>query len=277
MDKSFEGLLISVLLHIVLVVLYFNAPSIPSSESPTEITIVDGPPRRGRVVENMEKAKEEPKDLKDTADFLSQFTRRVKKQLVAKNLGPERNLQPTDIPLNSREPTKRKADSTSEEDPDSLGRKAPIGLSAHNLMAMGQSSFPVPVPGVQGSNITSLNSDKDLYAAFWNRVSPEITNRWYPSVRRFTGSRTEAQMITLSRRDRVTQFEVAVNSEGEYVSSLIARSSGDPELDRLNVETVVSALPFPNPPRGMIEEDGLIHLRFAFTLYFRPPFGQATN
>jgi outer membrane biosynthesis protein TonB len=49
------------------------------------------------------------------------------------------------------------------------------------------------------------------------------------------------------------------------------KESGVVPFDASAVRAFQEAAVFPNPPQEMIQEDGFIHLKFAFTVNFRPP------
>ncbi|MNS84638.1 hypothetical protein D3C72_1184710 [compost metagenome] len=49
------------------------------------------------------------------------------------------------------------------------------------------------------------------------------------------------------------------------------KESGVVAFDTSAVRAFQEAAVFPNPPQEMIQEDGFIHLKFSFTVNFRPP------
>lgn len=288
MDKSFEGLLISVLLHIVLVVLYFNAPSIPSStdSGQTEITILDQaptPPSKAKsIVTETDKQDKPPMDLKDTADFLSQFTKRVKKQIVARNNGETRNSQPTPIPLQAKPTAEKKRVAGLESDrkgveDEGVGLAPPGGNQAMRQVAIGPSSIAEYIPGVEQGEFTALNTDQFTYYSFYARINEQVRNRWVSAVRNYTSSLSPKDIEQLSKYDRQTVVEIILEPDGEFSSSVLQHSSGDRTLDQTTIQAFRAAAPFLNPPRGVLESDGKVHLRYGFIVRFRPPFGQATN
>lgn len=283
MDRSFEGLLISFLLHIVLVVLFFNlpAPPPPKGDEKTEITIVDPTPihkKSQNIVTETEKKVEDLKDLKDTADFLSQFTKRVKKQIIARENGPTKNSQPTPIPIKPRETSERNrvAGLDSQNDgrrEDGIGLPPPGGNQALRQMAIGSSSIAEYVPGVEQGEFTALNTDQFTYYGFYARINDQVRNRWVSGIRSYVGSLSVEQQAALSKMDRQTVVEIILDKDGEYKTHVVHHSSGDRTLDQLTVSAFKSAAPFLNPPKGMIDSEGKIHLHYGFVVRFRPPLG----
>ena len=49
------------------------------------------------------------------------------------------------------------------------------------------------------------------------------------------------------------------------------KESGIPHFDAAAVNAFLDARIFPNPPQEMIQEDGLIHIKFGFTVNYNPP------
>jgi TonB family protein len=284
-DKSFEGLLFSIIVHVILVVILWNAQLKPWSppSTPTEITFVERPTEKAKtfVTETLDK---QPKDtfeqLKDTADYLSQFTKRVKKQMRATRTGPTLNVQPkppTPMPQEPQE-NQRVAGQQLQDREKELGVGPPGGNSGQAMrnVVIGQSSIAEFIPGVEEGAFTALNSDQFTYYTFFARMNEQVRNRWVDNVRNYMQRLNARDVETLSRMDRHTMVEILLTPEGQFSSSVVQRSSGDRELDQTTVEAFKRAAPFPNPPRGMIEGDGLIHLRYGFMVRFRPPgFGPA--
>jgi TonB family protein len=69
-----------------------------------------------------------------------------------------------------------------------------------------------------------------------------------------------------SAKDRVTQVLVTLDSKGELIKVDILSPSGVEALDAAAVEAFRAAAPFPNPPKGMVEPDGTIKIRWDFVL-----------
>jgi outer membrane biosynthesis protein TonB len=271
-DSSFEGLLLSIFLHGLLVWLLLHAKlpavSFPTSK-PTEITIVerDKTQKAHTVVTEVQK-KDPQKDFKDEADYLSQFTKRVKKQMKARNNGPTVNTQSQELKLNPPEKQaqpKAVAGLTRPQDTRS-------GETSNNALDSRPQSFMVSsvaehLPGIQDGEFTLLNTDQFTYYAFYNRMGEQVRNRWV----------MQKDLEELSKINRQTAGEIVLSPEGEILGSHVYHSSGDKALDLISVEAFKAAAPFLNPPRGMIRADGNIHINYSFVVQFRPSFGPATN
>lgn len=86
-------------------------------------------------------------------------------------------------------------------------------------------------------------------------------------------------MQNLARMQRRTVIEIVIDPNGEYEIGRVLESSGAKGLDQTSVEAFRVAAPFLNPPKGLVESDGKIRLKYGFVVEFRPPSlgGQSVN
>lgn len=119
---------------------------------------------------------------------------------------------------------------------------------------------------VQTGMQTLLSTREFVYYAYYNRIKQALRNHWEPNVRErvkiiYRGGRNIA-----SARDRVTQVLVTLNKNGELVKVEVLTQSGVEQLDGAAVDAFRQAAPFPNPPKGMVEADGTVKIRWDFVL-----------
>ena len=83
--------------------------------------------------------------------------------------------------------------------------------------------------------------------------------------------------------EMVTQLLVLLNERGEVARISRVTSSGIHDIDEAAVHAFELASPFPNPPTGMMDPDGLVRIRWDFILraqaapaiqFRRPPGGR---
>jgi TonB family protein len=281
-DRSFQGLLLSLFVHALLAWLYFHAKpwTVIPAETPTEITILDtddSPKNKKTFVSETESQEKVFENLKDQADYLSQFTKRVQKQMRARandrtqnrrlNLNPTLQPSPQKQGVAGMERTK--------EDGGSLPMPGINQPSTRNV-AIGPSTLSELIPGVEEGAFTALNTDQFTYYAFFSRINEQIRSRWVSNVRGYVSGLSQQELEVLSKYDRQTVIEVVIGKDGRYSSSMVHQSSGDRRLDQTTLEAFRAALPFLNPPSGLVEADGMIHLKYGFMVRFRPPnFGPA--
>ena len=281
MDRSFQGLVLSLCFHAVLVWILVrgNFADPVSQTDTTEIVIMDQGEKTGANKILMDPDNEKPppptpEELKKQADFLSAFTKRVKKQLASRNIGADRNAQAAQSPKGDPEGIA----GDQQRGDRGEGFLAPGGGQALRTVAIGQSSLSQTIPGVEEGAFTALNTDQLEFYAFYQRSNEQIRNRWVSLIRNYVGELPARDMEILARRNRTTMLEILLTPSGDFARSVIHSSSGDKGLDQAAIEAFRLAAPFPNPPSEMVKADGFIHLYYNFTLYLRPPnFGPAVN
>lgn len=118
---------------------------------------------------------------------------------------------------------------------------------------------PSDVTGVEKGDATSLNTSAWMYASFLNRVKQAVAAKWDPNGT-MRAKRLEAGLV-----DRATLLNVALRPDGSLADVFVAKGCG---IDALDVEAVAAferAAPFPNPPKGLVQ-NGVIAFQFTFVL-----------
>jgi len=110
---------------------------------------------------------------------------------------------------------------------------------------------------------TLLNQKRSRYWTFWDRMTRQVKREWSP-------------VGELRKRDPFgnvygvglfyTRVDMVLNSDGSVRKLHVAKSSGLDFLDDEAIRALNAAAPFPNPPEGLKDEDGLIHIRFGFAM-----------
>lgn len=67
-------------------------------------------------------------------------------------------------------------------------------------------------------------------------------------------------------QDRVTKLMIVLNDKGTLVRVQVLMDSGVQDLDDAAIDAFRAAAPFPNPPKGIIEGDGTVKIRWDFVL-----------
>lgn len=271
-DLAFFGLLISVVIHFLLGVwfAYSPPPNLSLPEKPTEVTFIERDKgRRIVTVPNTTEDEDVYDKLKKQADYLAQFTQRVKQQMVAREAEKTKNLDRFKPQANRAGGTQQPRGETERGDvsrENQGARGAPLQSSTLNQF----------IPGVQEGFFTILNADQFTYFAFFNRMNEQVRNRWTSRVRAFVGTLDQAELMRLSIRNQTTRGELILSKTGEFISAKITDRSDADELDQATIESFKAAAPFLNPPVELVE-NGVIRLPYVFTLYFRPTFGPGSQ
>ncbi|MFN3455937.1 MAG: energy transducer TonB, partial [Pseudobdellovibrio sp.] len=125
--------------------------------------------------------------------------------------------------------------------------------------------------GVQQTLKTALNTKEYKYYGYYQRIKTQLNQWWQPEVKQrvsrlMTQGRTVAAASDGKTRNRVTKLIIVLNDVGTLVTVQIIEESGIRDLDETAIEAFRQAAPFPNPPRGMIENDGHIRIRWDFVV-----------
>lgn len=126
--------------------------------------------------------------------------------------------------------------------------------------------------GVDEGKHTLLNSKRWRFASFFNRVKRQVAQNWHPNV---VYRRRDPRGRVYGFKDRLTILRVKLSPKGELKHVQLEKASGVAFLDDEAVRAFKLAQPFPNPPRGLVDEKtGLISFRFGFLFEIsrRPSF-----
>ena len=121
------------------------------------------------------------------------------------------------------------------------------------------------VPQVKRGNQTMLNTNEYRYAVFFNRVKRAVGTQWNPQIEL---RRLDPTGRVLGVEDRRTVLSVTLNREGSLVDIKVVRPSGVYQLDQVAINAFSKAQPFHNPPKGLVDSDGMIRFKFGFYLEF---------
>jgi protein TonB len=297
-DKSFQGLTFSIVVHILIIVLlmFLPKPEIVVKERPTEITILDQGTSKNQksfVADVSIPDKLLMDDLKKNAHYLSKVTRRVKEETRARHLGKTQN-QPMEIPtLQPQQPSNLGQHSAGNAKPGGKSAPQEIVSSLKGLqpkphqangsrgseeglgrsLVLGPSSLGEHIPGVKDGSFTALNTDQFTYYTFFQRINEQLRPRWVNFVKNFIDTQSPTHLAQLARFELITQVEIVLSPDGQYQKGFIHRSSGDHTLDMTSIDAFQGATPFLNPPRGLVEDDGFIHLHYALVVELQQSAG----
>lgn len=112
---------------------------------------------------------------------------------------------------------------------------------------------------------TVLSTREFKYFSYYNRIKELLRQHWKPSVEREL-AKMWGRGKGITENEWITKLIVTLNEKGKIEKIAKVSSSGIHELDGAAVYAFEKAAPFPNPPKGMVDEDGLIRLRWDFIL-----------
>lgn len=117
-------------------------------------------------------------------------------------------------------------------------------------------------PGLE----TMLSTKEFKFYTYFSRIRQQLNQHWTPLVRRKVQQIYKSGRSIASSDDMVTRCLVTLDKGGKLVRIQIIGDSGIRELDEAAVEAFRAAAPFPNPPKGMVDDDGTIKIRWDFIL-----------
>ncbi|AGH96431.1 energy transducer TonB family protein [Pseudobdellovibrio exovorus] len=116
--------------------------------------------------------------------------------------------------------------------------------------------------GLSDDLITRLNTREYKYAGYYHRIKEQLNSWWVPGVQeKFTKMMQQGRTIA-SEENKVTKLIIVLNPQGNLVNVQVLAESGVRDLDDAAVDAFRSAAPFPNPPKGMIDSDGTVKIRW---------------
>jgi TonB family protein len=124
------------------------------------------------------------------------------------------------------------------------------------------------LPNIEDGEETALNSKKWRFASFFNRVKRQVAEHWHPEE--IYRQRDPTGMI-YGRKNRYTSLRIQLNPDGRLNHVAIEQPSGLDFLDDTAIEAFKEAAPFPNPPRQLVEANGLINFGFGFLFDLNGP------
>lgn len=224
-----------------------------------------------QIVEQQKRINDEtPEDTK----YLSQFNQTVKEQTRAQKTGEFKNTAKSGVQKagETQAPQKQsKVQKLTKGELPSLKKLMPqysITPKAQNS-EQGQAGDPSQTDdhldvktGVQ----TLLSSREFVYYSYYMRIKQQIRQYWGPTVKEKVKIIYRQGRSIASTSDRVTQVVVILNEKGELEGVQIIGESGVKDLDDAAIEAFRAAAPFPNPPKGIVEQDGRIRIRWDFIL-----------
>ena len=299
-----EGLILSICLHLAfvgLVLIYNMKFPPPENQNTVAVEYLEAPPSpadlarkmkprpRAETLKNQIVAQDENSKKQEKPDdtrFLSAHDQKVEKQSVAKNKGEFKNVTKpsTQKAMKMASQNQRKNNSTAKTKPSLLNLNPtfdPLAIKERQQKSETQASEGYDYATAEGGDVsqtedyikdvdqgsqTLLNAREFKYYTYYSRIRRQLSQHWEPKVREklvrlFRQGRTIA-----SDRDHTTKLLIILSENGSLVNVQVLGESGVHDLDDAALEAFRSAAPFPNPPKGIIEADKTVKIRWDFVL-----------
>lgn len=284
-------ILISLVMHLMFVGITFLSRLTPERPHPTvEIQLIE--PKKSvakkfkkpvqvpvqQVVEQDEKPLND--ETPENTKFLSAHNQKVLKETVAAHRGEFKNLKQQQKPgekavekkvtsqdKKSFNPLSDLNDQFKTKQLEEIGKNYEDREKPKNVTSGGDTSQSQDyLKNVDQGLETLLNTKEYKYYTYFNRIRRQLSQHWEPKVREKLSKMFRQGRSIASDDDKITKLLIVLNTTGQLVKVQILSDSGVNDLDDAAVEAFRSAAPFPNPPRGIVEDDGTVKIRWDFVL-----------
>lgn len=268
----FRAVYFSIAVHVVFYLMIWLFPSTWVPDRPlvdvAEIEILQRPFEDNSKAQQVVRQAQVPEKMlledDSTARFLSQQRQRVMLETKARETGLTQNAD-------NRRPQPR----TPENQPPSrdLSGYEPVRLPRPNeILNDGHSTVGETLPNdVALGSFTALNTDRFQFYSFFSRIEELVRFRWETQVRQSIDSMDPNYVLkTVGSRSWITHVEFLISPESHLKISRVMKESGIKGFDEAAIWAFQDARFFPNPPPELVEDDGYIHLKYSFNVYFEP-------
>ena len=301
-NRFYTAIALSALIHLTTTVaLYISKLEPPKVQPNLESTTVDlmdadtlkkllnQQKIKGQVVEQNKKALND--EVPEKARFLSEKNQRVVRETKAARTGqfkntPDLNSGPNPAkPVAAQKPSKPKFPKLGKN--LKVQKVSPVSLpklvDLKPKFNYGKDYTPpqeqIVKSGGQGPSQTDdylkdvktglqtlLSTREFVYYTYYSRIKNKLRQYWEPMIKERITKILRSGRSIASSSNRVTNLLITLNQQGHLVKVQVMGESGLRDLDEAAIEAFESAAPFPNPPKGIIEQDGTIKIRWDFIL-----------
>ena len=103
------------------------------------------------------------------------------------------------------------------------------------------------------ADFTKLNTQEYEYYGFYHRIRQKLEQFWGLNIQEQANKIFKQGRSIASDSNLITGLTIRLNERGEIVDIVLKSTSGVKELDDAAVESFNQAGPFPNPPKGMLQ------------------------
>ncbi len=209
--------------------------------------------------------------------FLSAKNNTVKKETIAKQVGQfKNNSENESIEKQIEKEFQKSANSKSKlfdtgfDVYDKLSQNKAVQKQALkeriNKNNKDASATNDHIENTEQSLKTQLNTREYVYYGYHKRIREQL-DQWYEAQLKEQIKRALSKGRNLAAvESKRTQLLIILNDKGNLLKVQVLGMSGLRELDDAAIETFKKAAPFPNPPKGMVDPDGTIKVRWDFVL-----------
>jgi protein TonB len=298
---TFLAITISLLIHLISgsgLLLYSKSHPILDTK-PIEITLLTDP-KKNEIIATKEVKEDDPLKLKqiveqdkindeidEKAKFLSSHNQRVLQETVSKNHGQFKNLHSSSKNLNTQAAQQKapqiqaqpQARSPSLQD---LLLNSDLYDNQQKVKAIKQqytqeknqqasenseaSQTQDYLKDEKEGNETLLSTREFVYFSYYQRIREQLNQHWESQIKQKVLNIFRSGRRIASKEDIITKVLITLNAQGTLIKVQVVNESGIRDLDDAAIEAFRAAAPFPNPPRGIVDSDGNIKIRWDFVI-----------
>lgn len=266
----------SIFVHITLICLLLITSHFESKNKPEliEIAFVDSDSAQNLLINPTTIAESDSpnanNELSEKARFLSEKNNTVQKETKAKTgvkfLNTAKSSQTMQKQLEAKTKAhleKSKLFDNSFDAYSSLNKKESKTQKFQPGTGASQGSTTNDnLKNIESDLMTRLNTKEYRYFGYYSRIKSQLNQWWVPKVQqKFTKMLRQGRTIA-SAENKITKLVIILNDTGHLVKVQVMAESGIKDLDDAAIEAFRSAAPFPNPPKGMIDDDGFVKIRW---------------
>ncbi|MCB0376896.1 MAG: cell envelope integrity protein TolA [Bdellovibrionales bacterium] len=113
---------------------------------------------------------------------------------------------------------------------------------------------------------TLLKTREFVYYSYYNRIKNKLRQHWEPRIKEKIVHILRKGRTIASTNAKITRLVITLDQSGELVRVQVKNASGYNDLDDAAIEAFRAAAPFPNPPAGIVNNNGNIQIDWDFVL-----------
>jgi TonB family protein len=274
--KSF--IILSIVGHIlvVLVLLKIKNPTVPEEQVvyiDVDPKLVDEAKNNAKQIVQTDKAGETK--IAPDAKFLSERDQAVEKQTKAKTVDRFRSAETNGQQSKGTKGTKGLSlkdlaanpnfDPTTPKEQDGRKVAQEKQTESGSQGAAGSASSDY-LRDIQEGEKTALSTREFKFFGYHQRIRERLEVAWNGQLKDIWTNYMLGGRRPSSAHDYVTRLYVVMDRHGEIVAVKLLEESGARDLDRAAVEAFNKIGPFPDPPSGIVGEDGTFKIPWSFVV-----------
>ena len=139
------------------------------------------------------------------------------------------------------------------------------GIRSGDRLKIGPSMNNDFIEDVKLGDFTRLNTTEYKYFGFYDRIRQRLEQFWGNSLQEKARKLHARGGRLPAGENKITALKVTIDKKGNITNVSIKNTSGIIELDEAAIESFRQAGPFPNPPKGMME-NGYAEIEWGFVV-----------